>query len=301
MNATAFNGFDDLGDDFDAQPATSLPATLEDASQNKSLKDLGKFQETCTRCNGSGRYHRCTEHGTVCLKCKGAGKLYFKTSSADRKAKRAKAVVSKANKADVQLAKFEAENPEIASWWNGANRDFQFAVSLRDWVRKHGTLSEAQSRAAMKCIANLAAIKAASVERAVHAAEHGKVDVSCIVKAIDKAASAGLKNPKIRLLAGDVGIIVYRASANSANAGSLYVKSTGEGDYLGKITKGIYMRGRGVSDDLETNIVKACSSLPASAVAYGRATGTCSCCGRELTDPESIARGIGPICEAKFF
>lgn len=34
--------------------------------------------------------------------------------------------------------------------------------------------------------------------------------------------------------------------------------------------------------------------------AHGIATGSCGCCGRELTDPESIAAGIGPICAAKF-
>jgi hypothetical protein len=36
---------------------------------------------------------------------------------------------------------------------------------------------------------------------------------------------------------------------------------------------------------------------PAAALkAHGIATGSCGCCGRELTDPESIERGIGPIC-----
>lgn len=33
--------------------------------------------------------------------------------------------------------------------------------------------------------------------------------------------------------------------------------------------------------------------------AHGIATGSCGCCSRELTDPESIARGIGPICWAR--
>lgn len=32
------------------------------------------------------------------------------------------------------------------------------------------------------------------------------------------------------------------------------------------------------------------------AAAYGRRTGRCMCCGRTLTNPESIAAGIGPIC-----
>lgn len=36
---------------------------------------------------------------------------------------------------------------------------------------------------------------------------------------------------------------------------------------------------------------------PATVIAeHGKATGSCGCCGRELTDPESIARGIGPVC-----
>lgn len=33
---------------------------------------------------------------------------------------------------------------------------------------------------------------------------------------------------------------------------------------------------------------------------YGRLYGTCCSCGRDLTDEESIANGIGPICAKKF-
>ncbi len=36
------------------------------------------------------------------------------------------------------------------------------------------------------------------------------------------------------------------------------------------------------------------------ASAFGRATGRCCCCGRTLTNPDSIAAGIGPICAAGF-
>lgn len=34
--------------------------------------------------------------------------------------------------------------------------------------------------------------------------------------------------------------------------------------------------------------------------AYGKLIGSCGCCGRSLTDPESRARGIGPDCAEKF-
>jgi histidine ammonia-lyase len=51
------------------------------------------------------------------------------------------------------------------------------------------------------------------------------------------------------------------------------------------------------SPDLE----KVWAIVREAAAAYGKATGTCSCCGRELTDPVSIANGIGPICADKWF
>jgi hypothetical protein len=37
-----------------------------------------------------------------------------------------------------------------------------------------------------------------------------------------------------------------------------------------------------------------------AAVRYGRQTGRCSCCGRELTNKASIDAGIGPICASKW-
>lgn len=41
--------------------------------------------------------------------------------------------------------------------------------------------------------------------------------------------------------------------------------------------------------------------LPLEASAqYGRITGSCGVCGRVLEDPESVARGIGPVCINKF-
>jgi hypothetical protein len=36
------------------------------------------------------------------------------------------------------------------------------------------------------------------------------------------------------------------------------------------------------------------------AASFGRLYGVCLACGRTLTDPESIERGIGPICASKF-
>lgn len=79
--------------------------------------------------------------------------------------------------------------------------------------------------------------------------------------------------------------------------GTLYIKH--EGEYAGKITPaGKYKR---VGDFDAAKLLAEVEVDPKeAAVAYGRATGRCSVCGRELTDPESIARAIGPICLETF-
>lgn len=37
------------------------------------------------------------------------------------------------------------------------------------------------------------------------------------------------------------------------------------------------------------------------ATAFGKLHGTCMCCGRDLTNPESIELGIGPVCRKRYF
>lgn len=68
--------------------------------------------------------------------------------------------------------------------------------------------------------------------------------------------------------------------------------------YLGKVTlKGLDSR---LSDEVKETLMSAASDPLTAAIRYGKVSGECSCCGRELTDPRSIERGIGPICADKF-
>lgn len=54
-------------------------------------------------------------------------------------------------------------------------------------------------------------------------------------------------------------------------------------------------------DDGFRNLLDALLADPSkAAVEYGHRTGSCCICGRTLTDPASIAAGIGPICAGKF-
>jgi hypothetical protein len=68
--------------------------------------------------------------------------------------------------------------------------------------------------------------------------------------------------------------------------------------YLGKVTPaGCDSR---LSDDIKAIIMGAASDPLSAAIRYGKVSGSCSCCGKELTVKESIDRGIGPICAKKF-
>lgn len=103
-----------------------------------------------------------------------------------------------------------------------------------------------------------------------------------------------VKGERAQLRVGDIAIT--RAGSNSATPGALYVKV--EGAYVGKITRG------GSHNISQHSVVEAVIDIardPSSAaIRHGKITGQCACCGRELTNPESIERGIGPICAGQW-
>ena len=178
---------------------------------------------------------------------------------------------------------FEKENPglidalaEITSWNS-------FAASLVEQYNKRKTLSEKQTFAA---VAMLAKIKQKQADRK---SNMFSLDVSKILAVLDKADPA-MKTPKIRV--GD--FVFSKPASHSKNAGSLYIKQLGE--YIGKVTGGYYLPVGNVSKDTVAEIQEICKDPMESAVAYGRRTGNCAVCARELTVKESIDRGIGPVC-----
>jgi len=68
--------------------------------------------------------------------------------------------------------------------------------------------------------------------------------------------------------------------------------------YLGKVTRSA-LDSR-LPDNVKEVILQASNDPLTAAIRYGKVSGECSCCGRELTDPQSIEQGIGPICARKF-
>lgn len=76
---------------------------------------------------------------------------------------------------------------------------------------------------------------------------------------------------------------------------------------VGKIENGVAVlwprkcAERGGDIEALTALVEELEANPlVAAIKYGRLSGRCCSCGRDLTDPESIANGIGPVCATKF-
>jgi len=183
-------------------------------------------------------------------------------------------------------AKFNEANPgliealkELASWNS-------FAASLVEQFSDRGSLSDKQTGAAVAMLMKVKANKA-------NKPEAPSVDLSNIVAIFDKAHEA-IKTPKFRF----EDLVISRAPDAGANAGALYVKVDGE--YMGKVKEGKFFGIRFTPEDTLSKLKQIAESPLSAAVAYGRRTGACACCGRELTVHASIERGIGPICAERF-
>lgn len=121
-----------------------------------------------------------------------------------------------------------------------------------------------------------------------------KVNVSRIEQAFASAKSRGITYPKLRLGQFQFSL----AGAASRNPGAIYVKE--QSSYLGKIVGGEFIATRDCGADRQVQVIEVACNPEAAAVAYGKATGSCSCCGRTLENKVSIERGIGPICAEKY-
>lgn len=286
---------DSLNDIFgDYEAGVPADLTLANAQQVKM------HEEKCPSCKGSGVFR--SYSGRVvgdCFKCKGKGTLFFRQSleqrekaKTQRDARKAREQQSAADQANEWL---EA-NPVEAEWLREPIKgDFTFHADMLASLIKYGSFTERQEAAVRNAAAKSAARKAQwAAERAERDANKADVDISRIDAAFTSAVKAGLKFPKLRL----DDFTLSLASVSSRNAGSIYVKQ--DELYLGKIADGKFTRSRDCNADLEARIVAACADPAAAAEVYGKRTGQCSCCGRALTNEESIARAIGPICASKW-
>lgn len=262
---------------------SSLPAEIERPASRKTEQRF-----PCGQCAGTGKWSGGTNrHGNSnCLACRGKG--YFTTSPEFRAKAKARAM-QKANEREDALRRavkdFSEAQPEMFADLMRARTEF--TASLRDQLLAKGSLSDRQIDAWHRGNEKR---KAAMAERMA------EVDLTPIRDMFDAAQASGYKKPVYRA----EGLKLTLAGSMSSNAGCLYVVEIEDDSYQGKVD-GILFKGvfGGRKDVAERLRVIAQNPLDA-AVRYGRKTGTCSCCGRELTNHASIEAGIGPICAQKW-
>jgi hypothetical protein len=291
MNAQPVN-FDDL-DDLDtelkrpavlaAAQAKIAPAAQLGMGVAKSVATIARFP--CSKCKGSGRFISYAHRDCgPCNQCKGSGKQKTDPRIAKERA---------AQRSREALAWREAHSAEVA-WINAKAPTFGVAASMKADLAQYGSLSDGRMAAVQRFIQQ-------DKDRAVACAER-KPDVDVagagfdrMLKAFVAAKSSGLKRPKFHVAK----LVFSLAKEDSANAGCLYVKS--DGVYIGKITAaGGFFAGRDCNADDKAEVTRVGADPLGAAVMHGRQTGSCSCCGRELENAESVALGIGPICRRKW-
>ena len=169
-----------------------------------------------------------------------------------------------------------------------------FASSLVQQYDRKRSLSDRQLDAAERMLAKIAANQAAN--QAAKAAAPS-VDLTRVHAMFAKAMASGHKRPVYRA----AGLALSLAPLSGRNAGSIYVKDDETGDYLGKVTEDLRFNPLRTAPEWAAEALSRIARDPSTAaVEYGRETGRCSCCGRELTNPDSIALGIGPICKDRW-
>ena len=283
----------DLNDDLDdliGAPVTR-PAAAAQVPAAAPAAAGGTHFETCHRCRGTGRFG----HYGVCYACQGRGGRAYKQPAAVRAANRAKAAdrrdARRVADGDAAEAALQASHPAALTWIQAAaGRGNDFAQSLLSSLRHYGSLTERQLAAVERIVAQ-------DAERAAARAADAQAPAARPA-ALPMPRTLGAVAQFARVTVGDVSVV-------KKNDEELWWLKSGD-TLVGRLTaEGAVLFGKRIRDAglASTAIQAALEALEADPVAairaHGLATGSCGCCGRELTDPTSIALGIGPICAAK--
>ena len=223
------------------------------------------------------------------------------------------------DRAEANYARFEAAEPAVCEWLRAKSFSFGFAASLLEGVFRYGSLTENQLAAARRCIArdnDRLAVNSASVAANPPTTPASpavtfvppapapviEIDGSRINQAFTAAVANGLTRPRLRY--GD--LLLSLAGSSSRNPGNVYVKFENT-TYIGRLDGTRFVLGRGwasLTGEQQKATLENLRSIAhdpiAAAANHGHSTGNCACCGRFLSDPPSVARGIGPICVTRF-
>lgn len=172
-------------------------------------------------------------------------------------------------------------------------KDHPFAQSLIDSCANQGSLTPGRREWVGKLIDRALNPPAAPVA----------VDLAGIRKMFDAAVSH-LKHPKVRLQADDgTPVVIGMAGPSSKYPGQLMVTDGGpymNNRWFGRVDGASFHSARACTDTVR-GLLTSLSTDPAAIVArHGKLTGCCALCGKQLSDAESIERGVGPVCLKKW-
>ena len=196
---------------------------------------------------------------------------------------------------------WKADNAVLFAWLESQRLSNNFAASLLGWLGSHGALTEGQQAAAERSMKAQAERKLIYEQRATERVATAPEVVSArLEEAFSKAKDKGIRHPKIVL----EGLKFKPAPSTGNNPGAIYVtvrtKDEHDGEYLGKVMGGKFLKMRQCTPEQEARVVELVNDPKKAAEAYGMRTGECCICARTLTNKESIDRGIGPICADNF-
>lgn len=163
--------------------------------------------------------------------------------------------------------------------------NFEYMAEMRDFVRRRGGLTDAQAKGVLNCMA-------AEGKRTARA--------EALTTTLDRPIPDGIYD--VDTLDGMMTIKIRTNPEIQAKVASIEDPSSQWGwTKVAIIRRGVATPQWGANAErMEALRLLASPNAMQFATAFGKRTGRCGVCGRELTDPESIAMGIGPICAEKF-
>ena len=174
-----------------------------------------------------------------------------------------------------------------------SEKDQVFGKSLVSGIDKYGALTVKQAAWVEALIERAAAPKPEAVQ----------VEMAG-VQQLFAAARQKLRYPKIRLRADDgTPVVLALAGARSKYAGQVTLTDGGPfGDnrWFGRVDGAKFYASRSATPAV-IGLLTGLSADPTNVISgYGRLTGACALCGRDLTDQDSVDRGVGPVCAKNF-
>ena len=172
---------------------------------------------------------------------------------------------------------------EAINWITQNSATNNFAASLQDQFKRRGSLSDKQWAAALKAAQNATKPKPKAAPNAMLPNIRALID-SALHNSALKAPMFTYKNIRFKM-----------AASNSRHAGRIWI---GEYPSMGTIELDGSLTSYNPISDENMEVINELESNPEEKLAeHGKALNSCCYCSKELSDPISVEKGYGPICQ----